>query len=177
VCDGGAGLHPQGGAEGRAKVRFCEGILRCAQPNDRSLILFPRYQRNVLTHSMNKASQRNLGGLVRYRGLFAPRRVIRPWTGGQAPARLPWSGACPRIRPGSPAASWCPGLSRSARSGPSRVVCRFLMRRSRLAPDAVFSRNCTSPPARARAWARTRTRPRARTRARRAARWTLPSSG
>ncbi len=29
VCDGGAGLHPLGGAEGGAKVAFCEGILRC----------------------------------------------------------------------------------------------------------------------------------------------------
>ena len=32
VCDGGAGLHPLGGAEGGAKVAFCEGILRCTQP-------------------------------------------------------------------------------------------------------------------------------------------------
>lgn len=33
-----------GGAAGGAKVRFCEGIVRCTQPKDRSLILSPRYQ-------------------------------------------------------------------------------------------------------------------------------------
>ena len=40
VCDGGACVHSQGGA----KVRFCEGILRCTQPNGYSLILSPRYE-------------------------------------------------------------------------------------------------------------------------------------
>ena len=43
VGEGGAGVHPQGGAEGGAKVGFCEGIVRCAQPKERSLILSPRY--------------------------------------------------------------------------------------------------------------------------------------
>ena len=38
VCDGGACVHSQGGAEGGAKVRFCEGILRCTQPNGYSLM-------------------------------------------------------------------------------------------------------------------------------------------
>lgn len=73
VSDGGAGLHPQGGAEGGAKVRVCEGIVRCTQPKSLSLILSPRYQPNVLTHSLNKASQRNLGGFVRSLGLCAAR--------------------------------------------------------------------------------------------------------
>jgi len=66
-------VHPQGGAEGRAKVAVCEGISPSTQPNGRASSVSPRYQRNVLTHSLNKASQRNLGGFVRSRGLFAPR--------------------------------------------------------------------------------------------------------
>ena len=44
VCEGGASLHPQGGAEGGAKVTFCEGIVRCTQPDDLSLSLSPRYE-------------------------------------------------------------------------------------------------------------------------------------
>ena len=42
--DGGASVHPQGGAEGGAKVAVCEGNSRCTQPKDRALILSPRYQ-------------------------------------------------------------------------------------------------------------------------------------
>jgi len=73
VCEGGAGLHPQGSAEGGAKVAVREGNSQGSQPKDRASSVSPRYQRNVLTHSLNKASQRNLGGFVRSRGLFAPR--------------------------------------------------------------------------------------------------------
>ena len=69
VGGGGAGLHPQGGAE----MAVCEGNSRGSQPGDRASSDSPRYQPNVLTHSLNKASQRNLGGFVRSRGLFAPR--------------------------------------------------------------------------------------------------------
>lgn len=54
-------------------MTVCEGKSRCTQPNERSLVLSPRYQPNVLTHSLNKASQRNLWGFVRSRGLCAPR--------------------------------------------------------------------------------------------------------
>jgi hypothetical protein len=42
------------------------------QRKGRDLPASPRYQPNVLTHSLNKASQRNLGGFVRSRGLCAP---------------------------------------------------------------------------------------------------------
>ena len=44
-----------------------------SQLEGRDLPASPRYQPNVLTHSLNKASQRNLGGFVRSRGLFSPR--------------------------------------------------------------------------------------------------------
>ena len=98
-------------------MHFREEILLTSQRDGAAPRRFPRYQPNVLTHSLNKASQRNLGGFVRSRGLFAPRpggarvrlghsslnppgRVIRPWTGGQAPSLLLWSGACPRISHG-----------------------------------------------------------------------------
>ncbi len=54
-------------------MAFFEGIVRCTQPKSLSFNLSPRYQPNVLTHSLNKASQRNLGGFVRSQGLFAPR--------------------------------------------------------------------------------------------------------
>jgi len=43
VSDGGAGLHPQWGAEVGAEVAVCEGILRCTQPDDLSLVLSPRH--------------------------------------------------------------------------------------------------------------------------------------
>ena len=39
----GAAKVSDGGAEGGAKVRFCEGILRCTQPKSLSLNLSPRY--------------------------------------------------------------------------------------------------------------------------------------
>ena len=60
-------MRPQGGAEGGAKVAFYEGNSRSSQPKDRASSLSPRYQPNVLTHSLNKASQRNLGGFQRAR--------------------------------------------------------------------------------------------------------------
>ena len=41
VCEGGAGLHPLGGAEGGAKVAVCEGISRGSQPKDRASSVFP----------------------------------------------------------------------------------------------------------------------------------------
>jgi hypothetical protein len=33
VCEGGAGLHPQGGAEGGAEVTVCEGNSLTSQPD------------------------------------------------------------------------------------------------------------------------------------------------
>lgn len=43
VCEGGAGVHPQGGAEGGARVAVCEGNSRGSQPKDRASSVFPRY--------------------------------------------------------------------------------------------------------------------------------------
>ena len=65
-------LHP--GECGRVcAVHFREEILLTSPRNGAAPRRFPRYQPNVLTHSLNKASQRNLGGFVRSRGLSAPR--------------------------------------------------------------------------------------------------------
>ena len=44
VSDGGAGLHPEVGAEGGAEVAVCERILRCTQPKERSLTFSPRHE-------------------------------------------------------------------------------------------------------------------------------------
>ena len=44
VCEGGAGLHPQGGAEGGAKVAVCEGNSQGSQPKDRASSVSPRYR-------------------------------------------------------------------------------------------------------------------------------------
>ena len=52
-------------------MRSREGISVGTEPSGRALPVSPRYQPNVLTHSLNKASQRNLGGFVRSRGLFS----------------------------------------------------------------------------------------------------------
>jgi len=49
VCEGGAGVHPQGGAEGGAEVTVCEGNSRGSQPSDRASSLSPRYQRERST--------------------------------------------------------------------------------------------------------------------------------
>ncbi len=54
-------------------MAVCEGNSHGTQPKDRASSVSARYQPNVLTHSLNKASQRNLGGFVRSQGLFAPR--------------------------------------------------------------------------------------------------------
>ena len=43
VCEGGAGLHPQGGAGGGAEVAVCEGNSRGSQPKDRASSVSPRY--------------------------------------------------------------------------------------------------------------------------------------
>ena len=44
VCEGGAGVHPLGGAEGGAEVTVCEGNSRGSQPKDRASSVSPRYQ-------------------------------------------------------------------------------------------------------------------------------------
>jgi hypothetical protein len=43
VCEGGAGLHPQGSAEGGAKVAVREGNSQGSQPKDRASSVSPRY--------------------------------------------------------------------------------------------------------------------------------------
>jgi len=78
------------------------------------------------------ASSRRCTSSLGHPSLNPPRRVIRPWTGGRAPARLLKSAACSRMEAGSPAAS-----SRSVRSrlaGSARCAYRVHMRRSRMAP-------------------------------------------
>ena len=44
VCGVGAGLHPQGSAEGGAEVAVCEGNSQGTQPGDRASSVSPRYQ-------------------------------------------------------------------------------------------------------------------------------------
>ena len=49
VCEGGAGLHPQGSAEGGAKVAVREGNSQGSQPKDRASSVSPRYFPRVQT--------------------------------------------------------------------------------------------------------------------------------
>jgi len=42
VCGVGAGLHPQGDAEGGAEVAVCEGNSQGTQPKDRASSVSPR---------------------------------------------------------------------------------------------------------------------------------------
>ncbi len=64
VCGVGAGLHPQGSAEGGAEVAVCEGNSQGTQPGDRASSVSPRYLSKgrpigrpfVVSHSLNVTS-------------------------------------------------------------------------------------------------------------------------
>ncbi len=112
VCEGGAWAHPPGGATGGAEMTFREGISPSTPPEGRASSVSPRYRPNVLTHSLNKASQRNLGALC-VRGAclrldravpeFAGASRAEPSSPGHPPVDRGSSACPPPLEPGVPA--------------------------------------------------------------------------
>gem|GEM_PF-4652338 len=90
MCDGGAGLHSPGGAEGGAKVAVCEGILRCTQPKDLSLVLSPRYE----SKAGNPFNTEGFSALLHFGVSPCQKRATSQWVWGlsgrlMAPCGLP----------------------------------------------------------------------------------------
>ena len=56
VCEGGAGLHPQGGAEGGAEVAVREGNSLGSQPKDRAFPAIGKFADGAVMNSMTAPS-------------------------------------------------------------------------------------------------------------------------